>query len=77
MPEKQLHEELLGEMGGACKCCTFLAKQSPRERAEWEGEFALPVAEISHTAFVVALNRRGVRIEEASVRRHRRNHAVR
>lgn len=70
-----LHEELVGEsVGGACKVCTFLSRLDPLTRSEWEQEIALPVTTISHAAIVVAMKRRGLSIEEASVRRHRRNH---
>jgi hypothetical protein len=70
-----LHEELVGERGRACKVCTFLSRLDPVTRSEWESEIALPITEISHAAIVVALRRRGLSIEEASVRRHRRNHS--
>ena len=71
-----LHDELVRESkGGACKVCTFLSRLDPATRAEWEREIALPVETISHAAIVVAMKRRNVSIEEASVRRHRRNHA--
>lgn len=69
-----LHEELVGERGRACKVCTFLSRLDSRSRAEWEQEIALPMTEISHAAIVVAMRRRDFPIEEASVRRHRRNH---
>lgn len=70
-----LHDELVGEsVRGACKVCTFLSRLDPATRAEWEREVSLPVETISHAAIVVAMKRRGTNIEEASVRRHRRNH---
>jgi hypothetical protein len=70
-----LHDELVGDSKrGACKVCSFLATLSEPERAEWEREIALPTTTISHAAIVVALKRRRVSIEEASVRRHRSNH---
>jgi hypothetical protein len=70
-----LHDELLGESkGGACKVCTFLARLDPASRAEWQREIAMPITDITHTAIVVALKRRNISIEEASVRRHRANH---
>ena len=76
MPD--LHSELAGESkGGACKVCTFLHRLDPSARAEWEQEIALPLSEISHAAIVIAMKRRMVPIEEASVRRHRSNHVGR
>lgn len=73
-----LHEELVGESkGGACKVCTFLSRLDPVTRAEWEVEIARPMDEISHTAILVAMKRRAISIEEASVRRHRSNHVTR
>lgn len=79
-----LHDELLGETrAGACKLCTFLAQQDPATRAEWQRELALPAIatagqdNVAHAAIVVALKRRNVSIEEASVRRHRSNHVAR
>lgn len=76
-----LHDELVGESkGGACKVCTFLAGLDPTTRAEWVHEIGIldPKGDyqITHTALVVALKRRNVRVEEASIRRHRKNHAV-
>jgi hypothetical protein len=73
-----LHDELVAESkGGACKVCTFLARLDPATRSEWENELALPVETITHAAIVVALKRRSIPIEEASVRRHRKNHVSR
>ena len=73
-----LHEELLGDSNRrACKLCTFLSRLPAGEREEWEREIALPMTTISHAAIVVALKRRQVSIEEASVRRHRSNHVNR
>jgi len=72
-----LHDELVGESrGGACKVCTFLSHLDPVSRAEWEQEIARPTETITHTALVVALRRRNVMLEEASVRRHRKNHVT-
>lgn len=72
-----LHEELAGETKkGACKLCTFLFSLPPASRAEWERELAQPIEEVGNSAVVVAMKRRGVGIEEASVRRHRRNHVA-
>jgi hypothetical protein len=70
-----LHDELLGETrSGACKLCVYLSRLDPVVRGEWQAEIALPKETVSHTAIMVALKRRGVSIEEASVRRHRSNH---
>lgn len=70
-----LHDELLADSRkGACKVCTFLSRLPAAERAEWEQEIAQPIKVITHAAIVVALRRRSVNIEEASVRRHRSNH---
>jgi hypothetical protein len=58
----------------------FLSRLDPASRAEWEREIALRNVrggyEIPNTAIVVALRRRSVSIEEASVRRHRLNHVA-
>jgi hypothetical protein len=76
-----LHDELIAEKGGACKVCTYLSRLDPIEAAEWEVEIARPNPkgtgyDIPNTALVVALRRRKVNIEEASVRRHRLNHVA-
>lgn len=71
----RLHDELVGDTrGGACKVCTYLHSLDAPTRAEWVAEIALPREIVSHAALVVALKRRGISIEEASVRRHRSNH---
>jgi len=73
----RLHDELVGDTkGGACKLCTYLHSLPPTERAEWIAEIKLPKEAVSHTAIMVALKRRGISIEEASVRRHRANHVA-
>ena len=67
-------------MGGAvpvCKLCAYLTTLGPAERAEWQQELALPVSIVGNTAVLNALKRRGLEIEDPSVRRHRRNHGSR
>ena len=67
-------------MGGvtpACKVCAYLTTLSPAERTEWQQELALPVSIVGHTVVLNALKRRGLDIEDPSVRRHRRNHGSR
>lgn len=74
-----LHDELIAEKGGACKVCTYLSRLPSAEAAEWETEIARRTPkgyDIPNTAIVVALRRRKVSIEEASVRRHRLNHVA-
>ena len=72
-----LHEELAGQSAPTCKLCAFLSGLSPAERAEWQTELELPVSIIGNIAVLNALKRRGVDIEDPSVRRHRRNHVAR
>jgi hypothetical protein len=69
-----LHDELIGLNDHSCKVCVFLSQLSPDLEEEWVRELALPVKEIGNTAIVRALARRGIQIDETSVRRHRRNH---
>lgn len=70
-----LHEELQAGSQSACILCKFLAGESDKDLAEWWTELRLPVREVANMAVVRALKRRGVEITEASVRRHRENHA--
>jgi hypothetical protein len=71
-----LHDELAEPRPVMCKICTYLDTLSDEDRAEWEKELALPVASIGNMAVVYTLQRRGVFVEETSVRRHRRNHGL-
>jgi len=70
-----LHDELADGSPAACKLCNFLG-HNPEVAEEWARELALPVTLVGNTSVVLALKRRGVNIEEASVRRHRRNHGL-
>ena len=70
-----LHEELTGDSAPACKLCVFVAALDAFSRSEWQRELALPVTVIANVAVVNALKRRGTELTEASVRRHRANHA--
>ena len=70
-----LHDELTASPG-KCKVCTFLETLHDLDRAEWDRELALPVTRVHNAAVVSALRRRGVVLEESSVRRHRANHAL-
>ena len=69
-----LHDELHGLPKGACRICQYLQTLTVIQRAEWEMELAHPVTEVGNSKVVDALFRRGIAIDEASVRRHRRNH---
>ena len=70
-----LHAELAGNTPAtSCILCAYLASLSTAEAAEWSAELALPIAEVGHIAVVTVLRRRGVTVDEASVRRHRKNH---
>jgi hypothetical protein len=72
-----LHDELADGSPAACKLCAFLQSRHPEDAEEWARELALPTTMVGNTSVVLALKRRGVSIEEASVRRHRRNHVAR
>jgi hypothetical protein len=70
-----LHDELLGRARvGRAKFARSSPVSTQPPRAEWQREIAMPITDITHTAIVVALKRRNISIEEASVRRHRANH---
>lgn len=71
-----LHSELAAGPTG-CKVCTYVAGLPAGQAAEWQAELKLPVKVIGNTSVVLALKRRGIHIEEASVRRHRTNHVAR
>jgi hypothetical protein len=70
-----LHDELTKPVRGACRICVFLSTLPTVVRAEWEMELAYPVTDVGNSAVVAALFRRGITIDETSVRRHRRNHS--
>lgn len=70
-----LSEELAAGSVFPCKLCAFLDAQPPATFNEWIDELKKPVTVIANVAVVRALKRRGVAITEASVRRHRANHA--
>ena len=65
-----LHSELVTPIG--CKVCAYLGNLAPSEADEWKREMRDPA--VGNVAVQRALNRRGVAITEASVRRHRSNH---
>jgi hypothetical protein len=71
-----LHDELTQPGRGACRICVFLSTLPAVVAMEWGAELSLPVTEVGNSAVVAALFRRGVVIDETSVRRHRRNHAT-
>ena len=71
----RLHAELVAGTASGCKLCRFLATLPPAEAADWRAELALPVAIVGNSAIAHALGWRGVFVTEASVRRHRANHA--
>ena len=58
-----------------CKLCAYINSRPPEEWTEWEDTLALK--EVSSTKVVKYLQVRGVTLDEASVRRHRENHAAR
>ena len=72
-----LREELEGGSAPACKLCAFLSDvdMDVEDPAEWKRELARPVTVVANIAVVRALKRRGIALSEASVRRHRMNHA--
>jgi hypothetical protein len=55
-----------------CKLCSFLKGLSPSEALIWRTDLAN--SKVSHQAVVDALRAGGNALDEASVRRHRRNH---
>ena len=71
-----LHDELADGTQATCKLCAFLSTLDSYNRQTWARELSLPVIVIGNTSVVLALKRRGVSIEEASVRRHRKNHGL-
>lgn len=71
-----LHAELAAGSSG-CKVCGYLNSLTPAEKAEWRAELALSVKVVPHLTVERALLKRGIEVSEASVRRHRRNHATR
>jgi len=72
-----LHGELTSGSAPACKVCAYMCTLAPSEAAEWNTELSLPVGVVSNAVVVRALARRGVDLQEASVRRHRTNHVPR
>jgi hypothetical protein len=70
-----LHEELAGSSAPACRICAYLATLTYAEADEWARELSKSIEVIANVAVVRALKRRGVELTEASVRRHRENHA--
>ena len=73
---RSLHDELTNGVHPACKVCAYLAELDTYNQGEWKRELALPIDEIPHAKVVAALRVRGVIVDEASVRRHRKNHAL-
>ena len=57
-----------------CKICAYLESIDPGTAAEWDVALAKPVTLVGNTSVQMALRKRGVIVEETSVRRHRRNH---
>lgn len=68
-----LHDELVAPRLSRCITCTFLAGLPAKERAEWEVEM-LNVS-VSNEAFSRAMEKRGVKLTDGSIRTHRINHA--
>jgi hypothetical protein len=76
--ENSLHQQLLSKTHTPCKLCAFLRRLDASSARQWRAELARPIrgrGAISHMAVVDALRDRGIEVDEASVRRHRRNHA--
>jgi hypothetical protein len=69
-----LEELMTTPKNNGCKICTYLESVAPPYAAEWDAALAKPVDVVGNTAIQTALRRRGVIVEETSVRRHRRNH---
>lgn len=69
-----LHDELTGPPKGGCRICAYLQTLPLADEVEWTRELSLPVTVVGNSKVVEALYRRGVTIDETSVRRHRRNH---
>lgn len=69
-----LFEELASGSAPACKVCAYLSNLAPSEQMEWHAELSKSVSQVGNTAVVTALARRGVRLTEVSVRRHRSRH---
>lgn len=70
-----LHEELTRESrAGGCKVCAFLLTLPAEAQLEWQAELSYPASIVGNEAVVRALARRGVKLMEPSVRRHRSHH---
>ena len=69
-----LVNELEQSTASGCRLCLYL--DSLEDREEWDSALAQPVTKVGNTAVVKALRKRGVVLTEASVRRHRVNHAT-
>jgi len=69
-----LHERLTETPTAACKVCAYILSLSQREQVEWQVELLLPLHVVSNMSIVRELKKHGVSVDEASVRRHRRNH---
>ena len=70
-----LHDELAAASQPSCKLCAFIALLPAAEAEEWRTELALPVQVIGNNAVLTALALRGIKVTEASIRRHRSRHA--
>lgn len=80
MSESPLRAELVGSLKTTCKLCAFLGglpTDGPDGSTEWQAHLSLPPEVVAHARVVGALKRRGVHLDEASVRRHRAHHVNR
>ena len=67
-----LYDELVRT--SPCKLCDYIDSRPVAEQKDWAESLARP--EVSSTKVVKYLQVRGFTLDEASVRRHRLNHAV-
>lgn len=70
-----IRDELVAGTATGCKLCAFISVQDEDAQGEWRAALALPVKVVGNLSVVRALARRGLAIDEASVRRHRRHDA--
>lgn len=70
-------KELQAPGKNPCKLCTFMLTLDEADRKELADNLALPVTVVGNKAVVAFMGRRGITLDETSVRRHRSNHGNR
>lgn len=69
-----IQSELTAKRTSECILCRYISGN--RSGKTWQSYLDAPVEVVSHANVVRAMAERGVVITEASVRRHRKNHAT-